>query len=228
MSEISVIIPAYNAEKTIQQCLKSIFAQTFKDFEIIIVNDGSTDKTVEVLQQYQGKVKIINQSNAGAAAARNKGVQDCNAPFIIFCDDDITMKPNMLEIMHQTLQDNPNASYAYSAFKFGFKKFSLWPFDAEKLKQMPYIHTTSLIRHEHFPRFDESLKRFQDWDLFLTMSEQGHVGKFIPKTLFKVKAGGTMSTWIPEFVFNMPYAKKLNSVSQYDEAKKIILKKHNI
>ncbi|MFA6410616.1 MAG: glycosyltransferase family A protein [Candidatus Buchananbacteria bacterium] len=225
MPQISVVIPVYNAQKTLEKCLQSIFNQTFKDFEIIAVNDGSTDQSQKILENHQAKIKIINQKNQGAPAARNAGARQATGSYLIFCDADIFMQPNMLESMWQTLNAHPQSSFCYSDFKFGWKVFKLWPFDKEKLKKMPYIHTTSLIRKQDFPGFDENLKRFQDWDLWLTMSEQGKSGWYLPKTLFTVFASGTISQWFPKSFYNFPWLKR---VKQYQVAEKIIKQKHNL
>jgi glycosyltransferase involved in cell wall biosynthesis len=228
MPKISIIIPVYNAESTLRQCLASIDDQTLQDFEIIAVNDGSTDKSQSILESWNRKIIILNQENQGAAVARNQGAKLASGEFLIFCDADIILKPTALEKMHQALVNNPNASYAYSAFKFGFKTFKLWPFDAEKLKQLPYIHTTSLIRKDHFPGFDEKLKRFQDWDLWLTMLKNNHPGYFIPEVLFYVRSGGTMSSWLPSFIFKLPIFQNNAKVIKYQKAKQIIAEKHNL
>ena len=228
MPKIDIIIPAYNAEKTIEACLFSLFRQSFTDFKITLVNDGSTDQTLERLKAYTGRIQIITQQNAGAAAARNRGAQAVSAPYIIFVDADIVAFPTLLEKMYQTLQIHPEAAYSYSAFKFGHKKFRLWPFSAERLKKMPYIHTTSLIRREHFSGFDERLKRFQDWDLWLTMLSQQQTGHFIPEVLFKVKAGGTMSSWLPGFMYQIPFLNKHRQAQAYKNAEQIIKTKHGL
>jgi len=225
MPEISIIIPVYNAQRTLEKCLASIFAQTFSDYEIIAVNDGSIDGSRKILDSYKDRIKIIDQTNQGAAVARNVGAKIATAPFIIFCDADIVMWPAMLQIMYDVLQKNLDVSYVYSSFIFGQKTFNLWPFDRAKLKQMPFIHTTSLMRREHFPGFDESLKRFQDWDLWLTMLARGFTGYFIPQVLFQVASGGTMSSWLPKFMYNFSF---LPSVKRYQAAEKIIRKKHNL
>jgi glycosyltransferase involved in cell wall biosynthesis len=222
---ISVIIPVYNAEKTLKQCLESIFRQTNSEIEIIAVNDGSIDDSLAILRQYADRIKIINQSNAGAPTARNAGFKESRGEQVIFCDADVIMSPKMLEKMSVALDENPAAAYAYSSFRFGFKKFRLWPFDAIKLRQMPYIHTTSLIRREFFSGFDESLKKFQDWDLWLTILERGGEGVWLDEVLFAVKSGGTMSVWRPKVFYHLPWPK---SVRHYDEAKEIIKKKHKI
>jgi glycosyltransferase involved in cell wall biosynthesis len=225
MPQISIIIPVYNAQNTLTDCLQSIYHQTLNSYEIIAVNDGSTDSSRQILEQYRDKITVIDQPNAGAPAARNSGAKIARAPFLLFCDADIILNRDCLQKMSDALQRHPESSYIYSSFIFGSKKFKLWPFDPGKLKQMPYIHTASLLRREHFPGFDKKLKRFQDWDLWLTMLEAGHTGWFIDEILFRVKAGGTMSAWLPSFLYKIPF---LPQVKKYRLAEKIIKSKHGL
>lgn len=169
---------------------------------------------------------VIDQVNAGAPAARNQGAAVSQGEYLLFCDADVMLHGNYLEKMVKALEVNVEASFAYSSFRFGQKLFKLWPFDSEKLKKTPYIHTTSLIRRKDFPGFDESLKRFQDWDLFLTISERGGRGTWVNEVLFEVTAGGTMSNWLPSFVYKlMPW---LPSVKKYQAAKRVIIEKHKL
>jgi glycosyltransferase involved in cell wall biosynthesis len=229
---ISIIIPVYNQSNKLDKCLESIKNQTFNNYEIIIVNDGSKDKLAEIYEKHKSdlglKLDLISQDNKGANAARNFGLANSKGEFIIFCDADIQMKPQMLMAMYDSLDKNSSASFAYSSFIYGHKKFTLFPYDAGRLKQMPYIHSTSLIRREHFPQngWDESIKKFQDWDLWLTMLEEGRTGTWINEILFTVETGGTMSTWLPGFAYK--YFKFLPSVKKYRSAMEIIKKKHNI
>lgn len=243
MALINIIIPIYNQAQKLDACLKSIFNQTFQDFSVIIVDDGSTDNLDEVLQPYlnegdigQCRLRVVRQKHAGSNTARNNGAKQATAEFIIFCDADIVMKPTMLEKMYRALQANPKAAYVYSPFRFGFKIFRLWPFSPEKLKQMPYIHTTSLIRRQDFPGFslfggcsfgwDEKIQRLQDWDLWLTMLRQGKTGIWIPEVLFSVKGGGTKSRWLPSFAYKL--FPNHPQVIAYNQAVKIIKEKHKI
>lgn len=221
---IFIIIPVYNQADKLAKCLNSILTQTYKDYEIIVVNDGSTDNFNEVIKKYD--VKVITQENKGANVARNRGAKEVKGNFLLFCDADLVMNQEMLEIMFNTLKNNPEKSFAYSSFKYGLKTFKLGSFNKEKLRQMPYIHTTSLIRRECFVGFDESIKRLQDWDLWLSMLEKGYEGIWINKILFRVEGGGTMSTWLPSFIYKLfPF---LPSVKKYDKALKVIKEKHNL
>ncbi len=226
---ISIIIPVYNQADKISLCLDSIKNQTYKKYEIIVVNDGSKDKVSEVLTKYQQKFstrfKIINQENQGSNFARNNGSKFARGDYLLFCDADIVLRDDFLETMLSALKSS-GRSYAYSSHKFGFKNFNLWKFDEAKLKQMPYIHTTSLIKKDDFPGFDENIKRLQDWDLWLTMLENGKKGIWIDEYLFQVESGGTMSSWMPSFVYKIfPFLPK---VRKYKKSVQIIKEKHNI
>lgn len=234
MSLISIIIPVYNGEKTLNKTLESIAAQTYKNIEVIIINDGSTDNTEKVFERFVTKNNLnntylfVNQENQGAPSARNHGARKARGDFLFFCDADAILKKDALEKMLQALSENTQASYVYSSFYWGKKIFKLWPFDAERLKKMPYIHTMALIRREKFPEngWDESIKKLQDWDLWLTMLEQGNVGYFVDEVLFKVIPVGGISSWLPSFAYKfLPW---LRDVKKYNEALKIVKQKHNL
>jgi len=227
---VSIIIPLYNHADKLDGCLASIANQTSQNFEITVVNDGSTDNYEPIIKKFKErfgyKFIFLSQENKGAPAARNLGARNARGEFLLFCDADVIMKPEALEMMLKTLQDNPGASYAYSSFLWGHKLFRLWPWSAERLKLMPYIMTTSLIRREHFPGFDEKLKRLQDWDLWLTMLEKGYTGVWIDQVLFKVRTGGVYSSWLPSFAYKLlPF---LPAVRKYKRAEKIIKEKHHL
>jgi len=232
---ISIIIPVYNQAKKIKTCLKSILEQTLNDFEVIIVNDGSTDeikKTIaEFTPYFKNKnitLKYFNQENEGAPSARNKGFKESKGEYLLFCDADTVLNNNFLEKTRNFLEASLEASYVYTSFYWGKKLFSSYDFDSEKLKKNPYIHTMALIRRSDFPisGWDESIKKFQDWDLFLTMLEEKHIGIRLSEPLFKVFTGGTMSDWLPTIAYKIfPF---LPSVKKYNRAMKIIESKHKL
>ena len=109
MSKVSVIIPVYNAEKYLNQCISSIANQTMQDIEIIAINDGSTDNSLNILDElslkYNGKLKIINKENGGAGSARNIGIENANGEFIKFVDADDYLNVNVLEKMYKAAKE---------------------------------------------------------------------------------------------------------------------------
>ena len=104
----SVIIPVYNVEKFIGKCLDSVFKQTYSDYEIVAVNDGSTDSSLKILENYQinnPKLKIISQKNKGLGGARNTGISNAKGEFLIFLDSDDYIATNMLETLDYYLSE---------------------------------------------------------------------------------------------------------------------------
>ena len=96
---VSIIIPCYNSGKYISECLNSILAQTYSEWEAICVNDGSTDNTMEFLNQYvmsDNRYKVVSQLNSGVSAARNKALSICRGEYICFVDSDDIVEPNFL------------------------------------------------------------------------------------------------------------------------------------
>ena len=89
---------------------------------------------------------------------------------VIFCDADLILKPKMLHALYDALKANPKAAYAYGGFRFGLGRFKALPWSNERLRKLNYIHTSALIRREDFVGFDESIKKFQDRDMWLSMS----------------------------------------------------------
>ena len=103
MSEISVIIPVYNSEKYLKKCLDSLLNQTFKNFEIICVNDGSVDNSLKILEEYKlkdNRIVLINSKNEGPGSARNKALDVAKGRYIIFVDSDDWVDEKCLEIFY--------------------------------------------------------------------------------------------------------------------------------
>lgn len=104
----SIIVPAYNTEKYIDKCLKSIFSNTYKNFEVIIVNDGSTDKTEDIINKYIKKydnIIYIKQKNMGLSLARNNGVKKATGDYLLFIDSDDYVEKNLLENINKNIDD---------------------------------------------------------------------------------------------------------------------------
>lgn len=231
---VSVVIPTYQHANTIGRCLESVLRQTYSPIEIIVVDDGSTDNTAEVLKKFNGKIRVIHQANAGANPARNRGLAEAVGEFVMFCDADVVMNPEMIQRFVRQLANHPEASYAYSGFRFGWKVFYGVPFSGDRLRRMNFVHTTSLVRRKDFPGFDPAIKRFQDWDVWLTMLEQQKIGVPVPGVWCDVLIDGESrigSSWLPSFMYRLPWKYlgwQPKRVRKYHEAREAIVKKHRL
>lgn len=109
MKAISAIVPVHNVDKYLHRCVDSILNQTFHDFELILIDDGSTDRSADICDEYQkvdGRIRVIHQENRGQAAARNRGVKEAKTKWIHFVDGDDFIHPQMLEFLWQALCNN--------------------------------------------------------------------------------------------------------------------------
>ena len=103
----SVVIPLFNKEKYIKATLDSVLKQTYANFEVIIINDGSSDNSIEVINEFDDeRIKISSQENQGLSASRNKGIKIAIAEYIAFLDADDLWKEDYLEVMHQLIINN--------------------------------------------------------------------------------------------------------------------------
>ena len=103
---VSVIIPVYNAQEGIKQCLDSLLNQSFTDFEIILLNDGSTDNSLEVIKKYAADndfIRVIDKENEGVAKTRNKGIQLAKGKYIVFIDNDDFVDSDYLERFYNAI-----------------------------------------------------------------------------------------------------------------------------
>lgn len=113
MPKVSVVIPTYNRQAYIRRALDSVLAQTFTDYEVVVVDDGSTDDTKGVLKDYEGRIKCVHQANGGIASARNRGIAESSAPYIAFLDSDDWWGPQKLEHQVRVLDEHPNVGIVY-------------------------------------------------------------------------------------------------------------------
>lgn len=236
MSRLSVVIPVYQYADACLACLASLMKQTRLPDEIVVVDDGSTDgldaKIAPLIGTFPIPLRFVRfGENRGAPAARNEGARQTTGDYIIFLDPDTEIAPALLERFERMLEEHPEVDIVYSAYNFGWN-FSFVPFSPERLQQTNFIHMNSLVRRSAFPGFDESLKKFQDWDLWLTMVRRGSKAFGIPEVLFDVAPRATgYSQWLPSFVYTLPW-KRLGwapqLVKKYQLAEQIIRKKHHL
>lgn len=192
---ISVIIPCYNTGIYLEEAIDSVFNSNIEDFEIIIINDGSTQKeTLEVLRRIEHeKISIISQDNLGLATARNIGVTSSKGDILLFLDSDNRIKNNYLKKATQVFNNFPKIDVIYcKPFFFGDDsppRFQPIPFNFDALLSGNYIDACSLIRKSTFLKIGgfhvhPCLKGWEDWDLWIRLGFNKASFHFINEELF--------------------------------------------
>lgn len=205
LSKITVIIPTYNSAKYIKEAVDSALSQTYKDIEIIVVDDGSTDNTKDVLKKYidNGKIRYIYQANGGPASARNKGINNSSGEFIAFLDADDIWFPDKLK-KQIPLFNNSDIGLVYSDMEFFGDKFK-YCYYSEILKRKMlkgyvyknlilenFIPTSSVVIKRRilydvgFFNEDRKLFAVEDYDLWLRITKKYKVD-FINELLVKYR-----------------------------------------
>jgi glycosyltransferase involved in cell wall biosynthesis len=187
---VSVIIPAYDVAEFIGDALDSVFAQTFTDYEVIVINDGSPDtpRLEQALAPYMSRIVYLKQENRGVSAARNNGIVAARGSLIAFLDGDDVWLPNYLEVQVKRIQADPTIDVLYpNALMFGGSSESgeefmtICPSSGEVtferlLLQECNVSNCSIARKETLVRaglFDESLRSVEDFDLWLRVIKAG-------------------------------------------------------
>ncbi|MFR7519988.1 MAG: glycosyltransferase family 2 protein [Mediterraneibacter faecis] len=134
---ISVIIPLYNAEKYLKNCITSVVGQTYRNLEIILVDDGSNDNSLSICEKFalqDNRIKVFHQNNGGVASARNKGLSEASGEFIAWVDSDDSIEPEYIEKLYDAVKEyNADISIALKQYK----------------KQIKYIHSREKIVQEY-------------------------------------------------------------------------------
>ncbi|MBI4782352.1 MAG: glycosyltransferase family 2 protein [Oscillatoriophycideae cyanobacterium NC_groundwater_1537_Pr4_S-0.65um_50_18] len=185
--KISVVVPAYNAVQDLSQTLESVLQQTFTDFELLVVDDGSTDDTAKIVQDYverDSRVRLVSQYNQGVSVARNTGIQESTGEFVAFLDHDDLWLPNKLaaHVQHLSLDANLGISFARIEFMNAdgeltgqYSNLRLRNIMPKHLYEENLICTPSnaVIRRtalEQVGGFEKSLSGYADIELFLRIS----------------------------------------------------------
>jgi glycosyltransferase involved in cell wall biosynthesis len=201
MAKVSVIVPCYNGAATIGRALASVFAQSFIDYEVVVVNDGSTDDTAAVLARYGDRIRVITQPNRGLSAARNAGVRASAGEYIAFLDDDDEWMPAKLAQCVAVLDEDPGCALVYTgALRVNLaggpmpnQDSQTWGLDSPTLAQMlerPWnvVPCQFVVRRDIFERcggFDERFVSTCEDLYFLLLTRQHGYFRSVPELLVR-------------------------------------------
>jgi len=185
---ISIIVAAYNCERYIEKALQSVFSQTLshKHYEVIVVNDGSTDNTLDILNKYSSKIKLISQLNRGLTAACNRGIEEAKGDYIIRLDADDYFDKELLSATLKILESEPDYHCVYT------DRYEINAWDNTSVRVnvgqdniFDMIGCGILFRREVFDKI--GLYRdllFEEYDLMLRFFDNGLKGYYLPEPLY--------------------------------------------
>ncbi|HDM77954.1 MAG TPA: glycosyltransferase [Deltaproteobacteria bacterium] len=199
--KVSVIMSVYNGEKFLEEALESILKQTFPDYEFIIINDGSTDRTPQILASFDDpRLVIVNQDNRGLTVSLNRGIRLAKGTYIARMDADDISEPTRLERQVEVLDHDPDVVLVACWYKVIDEKGNVLahrrlPTDGRQLAKLlmhdnPICHGSVLLRKEAIEAvgsYDENLRYAQDYDLWLRMLRKGYSFSIVPEFLYRFR-----------------------------------------
>ncbi|MBS1811265.1 MAG: glycosyltransferase [Acidobacteria bacterium] len=184
MPEVSVVIPTYNSASYLIEAVESVLAQTYQDFEVLVIDDGSTDETEQIMRRYQAPVRYIRQQNGGVSVARNRGIAESRGRYVAFLDADDIWLPHKLARQIAALRQQPHDQVCYSAFTV--VDFALNPIEVRRsqrqgsaledlLTRGNVVATPSTVLCERtlfdsVGSFDPALSQCADWDMWVRLA----------------------------------------------------------
>jgi len=179
---VSIVIPCFNSEQYISKCIESTLSQDYMNIEVIVIDDGSTDKSLEIINSFTG-ITVLTQQNSGACVARNLGLSTSRGKYVKFLDSDDFLEPNCISKQVQFCESlNPNqVGYGYKKISHD-NSMSIDKVVLKPHKQFAQLISSNIVTTLPLHRrsvlikingFDERLKFRQEWDLHLRLAHQG-------------------------------------------------------
>lgn len=178
---VSIVIPAYNVETTIIDALESILAQTYKNIETIIVDDGSADNTLEVVRRFIADkpfMYVYTKENEGVAATRNYGFQFVKGKYLLFLDADDLIDPRFVELSIEVFNRQPDVDIVTTQLRHFERVNNVYahaPFSLENILKGNCFVITSMVKSEAFKEigmFDVTMSFHEDWEMWIRMTEK--------------------------------------------------------
>lgn len=190
---ISVVIPCYNYGKYVGEAIDSVLAQTLKPTEIIVIDDGSTDDSLNIIEKYKDQVTVISQKNSGIIITKNLGLETAVGDWIVYLDADDKIEPEFLSALYRSARGF-NADVAYSGMRFiGHEKgvFESRPFSRRSLRKGNYINNSSLMRREavvSIGGYKEAMSfGYEDWELYIALAQANCRFRYVPEPLLNYR-----------------------------------------
>lgn len=197
MPKVSVVITCYNYGRYLADAVDSVIRQTYADYEVVLVNDGSTDNTAEVadelVRRYPERViRVFNQPNEGFPASRNTGIRHSVGEYILPLDADDMLMPEYLAETVRVLDESPHIGFAYTDFRLfgeeeGAQKHNPvdWEYDLDKLLQWCYLLGCNLFRKSAWEKVGGYKDvGYEDWEFWIALADAGYTGKYVYKPLY--------------------------------------------
>lgn len=210
MAPVSVIIPVYNGEKYIVEALESVLSQTYRGFEIIIVDDGSTDSTPRLIEPYVkgGKIRVVRQDNSGPSRARNRGIAEAGGEYCAFLDSDDVMMPERLKLQVEKMEREDIGlvytdlmSFNEKGTVYESKTDFIRPYSGDVLDRLlveNFITTsTVMVKKECFDKagyFDEGMKHSEDYKMWLNIAKLYRIG-YVDRPLTRYRYHEDSLSW---------------------------------
>ena len=198
---VSILVPSYNYGRFLAEAIESALAQTYSPVEVVVIDDGSQDDSVQVASRFGDRVRLLTQENRGLVAVLNRGLQEANGELVTVLSADDVFRPTYVERLMQALGENQDAAYAYSAMEyFGVRTGILRaePYSAALLLAGNTINACGLMRRSDalaVGGFDPRLETtaFEEWDFWLRMLEHGRRGVHVDEPLLLYRQHGETS-----------------------------------
>jgi glycosyltransferase involved in cell wall biosynthesis len=207
-----VVIPCYDSERFVRETVGSVLRQTVRDFEIILVDDGSRDRTCEVVEDLirangDRAIRLLRQPNGGVASARNRGIAEARGRYILPLDADDLIAPTLLEECAAALDAEERAAVVFTDRRdFGAvdEEWRAGVFELERLKYLNQIGACSMFRREMWAAlggYRTNVDGFDDWDLWIAAAARGFRGHHVPKPLWlhRVREGSLLTRILPGY-----------------------------
>ena len=214
---ISVVVPLYNKESSVCQTLQTVLNQSYQDFEIVIVNDGSTDRSVEEAEKVKdSRIRIIHQSNAGVSAARNKGIEEAKGEYIAFLDADDEWEPDYLQTQYDLTRKYPDCGVFACNYEFHDQDGNITPTHLHGL----HIHEENGILDNYFEVALGSHPPLWTSAVVVRKSSIQHIGGF----LVGATLGEDLITWAKLALHDrIAFSKKVVAIYNFRSQKQLVV-----